>query len=172
MIKVDIAEIEKLTDILVKLASDSDEALSRLRQVSNEMYNDVELPTYPQSSVALEAVSTAIDALNRANDTVQSLKNTVLPIASIYQENEQKNRNALNRISALMDNASTGFNAAIVSNGIAHVEHTDSIISQGKVQQLVADSVEEMKVANIAAISKTVSEEYEVNKIKDLVDES
>lgn len=172
MIRVDVAEIEKITDILVKLASDSDEVLSRLRQVSNEMYNDIELPAYPQSSVALEAISTAIDALNRANDSVQSLKNTVLPIASIYQENEQKNKDALNRMSALMDNASTGFNAAVVSNGIAHVEHTDSIISQSKVQQLVADSVEEIKVANIAAISKTVSEEYEISAIKDLADES
>ena len=33
MIKVDIPEIEKLTDVLVKLAFDSDGAFSQLRQI-------------------------------------------------------------------------------------------------------------------------------------------
>lgn len=172
MIKADIAEIEKLTDILVKLASDSDEALSRLRQVSKEMHNDTELLEYPQSSVALETVSNAIDALNRADDTVQSLKNTVLPIAGIYRENEQKNIDALNRMTELMDRANTGFNAIIVSDETALIEHTDGIISQNRARQLITDSVEEMKVANIATIYKTVSEEYEISAIKDLVDKT
>lgn len=170
MIRVDIAEIEKLTDILVKVASDSDEVLSRLRQVSNEMHNDVELPSYPQSAIALEALSGAIDALNRGNDTLQSLKNTMLPIASTYQENEKRNKEALNRMTTLMDSVSVSYNTAIVSDSIAHVEHNDSIASQGKVQQLVADSVEEMQVTNIAAVTKTVREEYEISKIEDLVE--
>lgn len=170
MIRVDIAEIEKLTDILVKIASDSDEVLSRLRQVSNEMLNDVELSSYPQSAIALEAISGALDALNRGNDTLQSLKNTMLPIASIYQENEQKNKDALNRMAALMGSMSVGYNAAIVSDNIAHVEHSDSLTSQSKVQQLVADSVEEMQVTNIAAVTKTVREEYEISSVEELVE--
>ena len=170
MIKVNIAEIEKLTEILVKLASDSDEALSRLRLVSNEMNNDVELPLYPQASVTLEAILTAINSLTRANDTIQSLKNIVLPIAGIYQETEQKNKDALERMLTLMENANVDYNAAIVSDGIAHVEHADNVISQAQVQQLVADSVEEMQVTNIAAISKTLKEEYEISAVKDLVE--
>lgn len=170
MISVDIAEIEKLTDILVRIASDSDEVLSRLRQVSNEMYNDVELPAYQQSTIALEAISGAIDALNRGNDTLQSLKNTMLPIAGTYQENEQKNKDALNRMVMRMDSVSAGYNTAIVSDSIAHVEHNDNIASQGRVQQLVADSVEEMQVTNIAAVTKTVREEYEISKIEELVE--
>lgn len=172
MIRVDIAEIEKLTDILVKIASDSDEALSRLRQVSNEMHNDVELPAYPQTPVALEAVSSAIDALSRGNDTLQSLKGFMLPVASTYQETEQKHKDALNRMTATMDNVVVGYNAAIVSDNIAHIEHTDATVTQTKVQQLVADSVEDMQVTNIAAVSKSVREEYEIAKVDDLVDET
>lgn len=170
MIRVDIAEIEKLTDIFVKIASDSDEVLSRLRQISNEMHDDVELPAYPQSAIALEAISGAIDALNRGNDMLQSLKNIMMPIASTYQENEQKNKAALNRMAALMDSVSVGYNAAIVSDNIAHVEHSDAVVSQSKVQQLVADSVEEMQVTNIAAVTKAAREEYEISKIEDLVE--
>jgi len=170
MIRVDIAEIEKLTDILIKIASDSEEVLNRLRQLSNEMLNDIELPNYPQSAIALEAVSGAIDALNRGNDTLQSLKNIMLPIASNYQETEQRNKDALNRILTLMNSIGISYNAAISSDNIAHVEHTDNIALQGEVQQLVADSVEEMKIANIAAITKTVNEEYEITAVEDLVD--
>lgn len=172
MIKVDIAEIEKLTDVLVKIASDSDEVLSKLRQVFNEMHNDIELPSYPQSAIAQEMLSEAINSLNRGNDTLQYLKSTILPIASIYQETEKKNKNALNRMTALMDGVSVGYNEAVVFDSIAYVEHSDSITSQRKVQQLVADSVGEMQATNIAAISKTVSEEYEISAVKDLVDEA
>ena len=170
MIKVDIAELEKLTDILIRLASDSDEVMSRLRRVSNEMHEDIELETYPQSAVALEAVSVALDALNRGNDTLQSLKSAILPVADMYRENEQKNKDALSRMVAIMDSVCVEYNAAIVSDHIAHIEHTDSIVSQSKVQQMVADSVEEMQVTNIAAVSKTIREEYEVSDVADLVE--
>ncbi len=171
MIKVNIAEIEKLTDILVKAASSSDEALSRLRRVSTEMHDDLELPLYAQADILLEAVSMAIDALNRGNDTLQSLKNTVLPIANVYRETEQKNKNELSRMLTSMESISVGYNAAITSESIPSIEHADAIVSQNKVQQLVADSYEEMQVANIASLTKTVSEEYEVKKIEDFVGE-
>lgn len=170
MIRVDIAEIEKLTDVLARVASDTDEVLNRLRQISNEMYNDVELPTYPQSAIALEAVSGAVDALNRGNDTLQSLRSAVLPIASTYQETEKKNRDALSRMYAMMDSMGTSYNAAIISDSIVHVEHTDDVAIQGDVQRLVADSVEEMQVANIAAVTKAVKEEYDILKVEDFIE--
>lgn len=172
MIKVDLAEIELLTDLLVKMASDTEESLNKLRQISNEMYNDIELPAYPQTPVALEAVSVAIESLNRGNDTLQSLRNAILPVVSKYQENEKRCSDALMRMTATMDAASVGFNAAVSSTGIIPVEHTDGIVSQEKVQQLVSDSVQEMQITNIAAVSKAVKEEYEVSNVVDLVDNS
>lgn len=171
MIKVNIAEIEKITDILVKAASGSDEALSRLRHVSAEMHNDLELPLYTQTDILLEAISTATEALNRGNDTLQSLKNTVLPIANVYRETEQKNKNELSRMLTTMESISVGYNAAITSENIPSIEHTDAIVLQNKVQQLVADSYEEMQVTNIASLTKTVSEEYEVKIVEDFVNE-
>ena len=172
MIGVDIAEIEKLTDTLVKMASDSDEVLSRLRQVCSEMYNDVELPAYPQSAIALDAISAALDALNKGNDMLLSLKSIMLPVASMYQENEQRNKEALNRLTARMDSVSVGYNAAIVSDNIVHVEQTDNIVLQGKVQQLVTDSFEEPQVTNIAAVTNVIRQEYEISKIEDLVEKA
>ena len=171
MIKVSISEIEKLTDILVRTASSSDEALSRLRFLSAEMHNDIELPLYTQTDILLEAVSMAIETLNRGNDTIQSLKNTVLPIANIYRETEQKNKNELSRMMTTMESLSVGYNAAIASESIPSIEHTDSIVLQNKVQQLVADSYEEMQVTNIASLTKTVSDEYEVKNIEYFVNE-
>ncbi len=171
MIKANIPEIEKLTDIMVKTASTSDEALNRLRLVSAEMHNDLELPLYSQTDILLEAVSAAIEALNRSNDTIQSLKNTLLPIADTYRETEQKNQNELSRMLSTMESISIDYNAAIISESIPNVENADTIVSQNKVQQLVTDSYEEMQVANIASVTKTVSEEYEVNSVEDFVND-
>ncbi len=170
MIKVNMAEIETLTDILIKVSSDSDEVLNRLRQIFNEMHNDVELPLYPQSSIALEAVSGSLDAINRGNDVLQSLKNTLLSIATTYQETEKRNKDALNRMSAMMDNISVDYNAAIISNSITPVEHNNDIESQNIIQQMVADGVEEMQATNIAALTKAVREEYEISEIEDLTE--
>ena len=171
MIRADIAELEQLTDLLVRIASDADDVLSRLRQISSEMHEDIELAAYPQSLFALEAVSGAVDALNRGNDTMQSLKNVMLPAADAYRENEQRNIDALSRMTVRMDTVGTGYQAAIVSNGCAHVEHCSGAAAQEKVQQLVADSVEQMQVTNIAAVTRTVREEYRIAEIKELADE-
>lgn len=170
MIKVDFAEIEQITDILVKMASDSDEVFNRLRHISMEMQEDLELAAYPQSGVALEAVSVAIDALNRGNDTLQSLRSAMLPVATTYQENEQKVKDALSRMTVQMDKVCVGYSAAIASDSITHVEHSDAVVSQSKLQQLVAESVEEMQVTNIAAVTKVVREEYEISGVEDLVE--
>ena len=170
MIKVDLAEIELLSDLLVKMSSDTEEALNKLRLISNEMHEDLELPSYPQTPMTLEAVSIAIESLNRGNDTLQSLKNAIRPVVSTYQENEQRNKDALARMTAIMDAATVGFDAAVSSAGITPVEQSDSIISQEKIQQMVADSVQDMQITNIAAVSKAVKEEYEVSTVADLAE--
>lgn len=172
MIRVDLAEIEYLTDVLVKMASDAEEALSKMRQISNEMHNDLELPAYPQTPVALESVSLAIESLNRGNDTLQSLRNAILPAVTMYRETEQKNKNALARMTARMDATAVGFSAAVSPSGITPMEHAANAISQSKVEQLVAESILEMQVANIAAVSKAVKEEYQVANIADLIENS
>lgn len=168
MITIDIAQIEVLIDLLVKSASDADEVLSRLRSVATEIQNDVELPLYAQADVVLESVALAIQALNRGTDTLLSLKGTMMPVADIYRENEKNNKDALSRMTAYIDSVKTGFSAAISTYTIPQAEHSDSVSSQSKVQQLVADSVSEMQATNIAAITKVVKEEYEAKTIKSL----
>lgn len=170
MIKVNIAEIEQITDTLVKAASNSEEVFNRLRLILSEMQDDFELSAYPQTPFVLESVSMAQSALNRGNDTLQSLRNVMQSVADHYQETELKNKAALNRMAATMDRVSVGYHAAVVSDSIAHMEHDDTIVFQNKIQQLVAQSSEEMQLTNIAAITKTVQEEYEIIKIEDLVE--
>lgn len=171
MIKADIAEIEKLAGVLSRAAANSEDVLIRLRQVSGEMHNDAGLSAYPQSVVALEALSMAIDALNRGNDTLQSLRNVIFPVASVYQENEQKNKDKLNRMAAAMEGAGIGFHAAIVSDNIAQVGHSNAINTQNRIQQLTVGGTEEIQVTNIAVVTKAVKEDFEINVVKDLFEE-
>ena len=168
MIKVDLSEIELLSDLLVRTASDTEEALGKLRQVSREMQEDVELSTYLQAPMALESISGAIAALNRGNDTLQSLKNVLLSVEDTYQETEKKAKNALNRMTVSMDAAGVGYNCAMAPEGIKPPEQSDEITAQEDLQQLVSDNVQQLQAINIAAITKVVTDEYEVSSVAEL----
>lgn len=167
MIQVNIPELEGLAQQLTYAASDSFDALCRLRVISDEMHNDLELLTYPQAGVALEAICVASDALQRGDDTLQSLKNTVQAVIDSYEESERRFSDALARMSAQMDRAQVGCNAALVSDNVAYTAHDEPPAQLG-VRRLVADSVEEMQIANIAAVTKAVKEEYGVSRVEPL----
>ena len=168
LIKVNVFELEKITNNLIKITSDTDELLNRLKSISSEMQNDVELSTYIQSKKLIDSVLVATDAINRGNDIAQTLKNVMLSVASDYKETEKMNIDALNRMIIVMDAVSSRYNASVTSYNIPHIEHTDLLASQNKVQQLVTDNAEEMQITNIAVITKVVQEEYEVKSVKDM----
>lgn len=172
MIKVEIAEIEQLTDVLSKAASDSDEVLSRLRQINTEMHDDLELPNYPQAPMLMDSVTYAIDTLTRSNDTLQSLRNVMFSVAADYREQEQRHKEALGRLTSVMDGVGTTYHAAVTSDSISHLEHSEEVNTQNDVQQLVAGSIEEMQATNIAAVSRMVREEYEVSQTRDLPEDN
>lgn len=169
MTTVNIEEIENLANILSKSSSDADEWLNRLRGLYTEMQNDVEFMVYPQFEKILQNVLVAVEHLNQSNDTLQSLKTIIMHAPDIYRENEKKNKDALDRMTAYLDSVNVDYSTVIFSNIIPQIECTPSVNSQDKVQELVANSVSDMQLTNISAISKTVREEYEVKYTKPLV---
>ena len=171
MIRADIAEIEKLTDAVVRAASDADEVRNRLRNLSAEMHDDIELAAYPQAPAALEALSLSMDVLTRSTDTLQSLRSVLLPLADTYRQTEEQHRNALGRMNAVMGTISAGYNAALESPKVAQVEHEDPVTSQSQVEELVANSALQMQAVNIAAVTKEVREEYDVDSVEPMTAE-
>lgn len=168
MIYVDIPEIEKLSELLVIIASLSDETLSKLRHIYGEMQSDLELANYPQCPMCLEATALSIDALNRANDMLQSLKGILLSVPGEYEAKEQEHRNMISRMTELLAAYNIDLGAAISPTGVPIEEQSAEQERQAQVQQLVADSAAEMELTNIAAISKVVKEEYDVRKVEDM----
>lgn len=168
MIKVNLAEIEILSATLMDSASKSEDTLQKLKFLSNEIANDIELPMYTQADAVLQAVSHATDTLNRSNDTLQSLKNVISSVSSTYQETEKANTDALNRMLSIMSSLDAGYNSIIVSQNTPLVEHDDTVMALDKVQQLVTESSEEMQITTIAAITKVIEDEYEINDIKEV----
>ena len=159
MIKVDIAKIERLADILAKASYSFDDALNRLRHIFSEIENDVELSQYPQATVIKEILLSSIEAFNRGNDMLLSLKDVIAPVAEKYCETEKNNKDALNRMTVIMNTSAETFSSAIASETVINADNIKPVSSQSDVQQLVKDSVEEMQASNIAATTKTDEKE-------------
>lgn len=170
MIRADMTQIEALTDLLGRVASDGSDALERLRRVSNEMQEDDELALYPQTPVVLETVAQAVTVLTRADDTLQSLHTAMMPVATAYRDAEQRHKDALARMAERMGSLQVGYNAAIVSDKISPVESTQENRAMDTIAQMVADSVEEMQMTNIAAVTRTVREEYAVTAVETMTE--
>lgn len=168
MIQVDIAALEVLADRLMRCASQTEETVCRLRHVSAEMQEDVELAVYEPSGAALESVVWAVEALGRADDTLQSLKNVVASLGERYRALEQEHKNALGRMLTVMDTATVGYQAAMQSDTIPQVGHDEELAAHNAAEQLVADSAEELRVANVAAIRQAAQAEYGVQDVRDL----
>lgn len=171
MIKVSIAEIENLTDILKKAASASDEVLNKLRQLSNEMTDDFELAAYSGVDGVMTVLSEAITALSHGNDTLQSLKNVMLPVADLYKDNERKNKEYLNKIIGVMNVTGDRYSTAVSSDSILYVEHSEAGAYQNRMMGLISDYDEKldgMRTTDIAAIAKIVKEDYKIKAVRTL----
>lgn len=98
MISVDMTAIEELKETAKKAASDSDESLALLLRTFGEMQNDVELATHPEVLLINESLSLAIEALQRGNDRLQSLKNIILSVQDEFGDVENENVNMVKRM--------------------------------------------------------------------------
>ena len=168
MIKVDIASIEKIVDILIKTASDTEEVLYRIKKTSDEMYDDTTLSNFVQSIGALEAVSAATEQIERGNGTLYSLKNIMRSVVDMYQENEQSNISALKKMHTVMECTDLNLHAAMTSNKLVYVEHSDAVIMQNEVQELLTKNKEQLSTVNLAAVAEIVNEEYAITTVKEL----
>ena len=169
MIIADIGELEKLSSMLISISSETDDVLQRLRKMSSEIQSDLDLQTYPQYPLVTEAVSLGVDALNRGNDTLQSLKNVLLYVATEYESNEKKHKNALARMTTILSGINVNLTAATTPD-TASVERDEQTDKHEQVVSLVSDSALEMQMANIAAITKKADGEYGIEKVEAMAD--
>lgn len=165
MIDVDIAQLELLTDTVMRSASDAEELLARLRAAAAEMQADDALALYEQAVVAQESVTLAVAALGRGADCLRSLGAALLPAADMYLENERENKEMLERTTADMGRLRTDFAATLENGHVPQAAHTDAVSCQNKAQQLVTDSLVEMQAVNIAAVAKAARGEYTVKTV-------
>jgi hypothetical protein len=168
MISVDIEEIERLADVVTMISTKSDETLEKLRRISNEMLNDIELLTYPQGTTASEIASLSLNTFSQANDTIQALRNVLFSLAEIYKGNEKDYSNAIARMTAVMDSLSVSMTASVVSADIPNIEVSDVMQNQSDIQRLVDESSLEMQLTNISAVSKVIREDYDINDVRPL----
>lgn len=165
MISVNTSELEQLTEHVFKAAADCDEVLVLLRRIRTEMQEDIELQTYPQAMIADESLGYAVESLNRGNDTLQSLKGVLAPLASQYEENESNGKNAIGRMTEYLGSLQAGLAAADLASCLPVAIPTDEAGMHEQVKQLIAQDAEEMAAANVASVSRVIEEEYELNQV-------
>lgn len=168
MIFADVAEIEKISHILSALADRADEALSVLRRTLAEMQNDVEFGMYPQHTTVCNSVSSSIDSLARGNDILQTLKGVLANAVREYEDAEESNVNALNRMADLLSHIQTGMFLSTLPGQIPTVANENQPNSLDRVRGLVSASAAEMQLTNIAVISKVIKEEYGIDQVTDM----
>lgn len=165
MIQADIAELEILTLSLCRAANQAEDTLLRLRNLTAEMREDLQLAEFPQAADAIESATLAAAGIQRTTDTLQALRTVMQSVPDTYRQQENAHRNALSRMLSVMENVSTGYTAALDSPNLRPVEHEDPVTSLQNVQQLVAADAEEMQVANIASAAKIIKKEYGISAV-------
>lgn len=88
MVKVDLAELEKMARQMAVLASDSDDVIGRLQQLNNEMSYDTELLLFPQSQTLLQNMMDSINNLRVTDDMIQTLKCILADLPDEYDQLE------------------------------------------------------------------------------------
>ena len=165
MIYINTDGLENISDLLVALASQTENEFYRAKAALMELQENTQFQSYPQYVSACETMSHATDELFRLKDTLNTLMNILLSASGDYIQEEKKKVELLRKVTDCLASVSYNLSVAVETSGKAEVEKSDEMLSMDEIQKLVADSNLQMQMTNIAAVSKKVQEEYEVNKI-------
>ncbi len=90
MLYVNFDGLDNLVNSLSKVSNECDELVARLRRYYMEAEDTIELKTKKEFAAFMEELHFALEKLSRVNDSMQSLKNTMIDANNQYYENEKE----------------------------------------------------------------------------------
>lgn len=170
MISVDFSKIELLCNRVSRAVSLSDDTYAMLHLLNEEMTNDLEIQTYPQYVRVSESISVSCAKFKRINERLQLLSSVLNSLIETFNENETDIQNEISRISTLLSNTQENISLFLEQSDAILVEQNEQTISYSKLQQLISNSVFDMELINISAITANVQKQYNVREISYIVD--
>lgn len=166
MIIINTDELENLCLLVHSYASKSEELKMHINRLYNEMLNDDFLSVYLRNDELLAGVATAYKKLERCYDILMKLNAILNQKCEEYKTTEQSFQK---KIEALKERADLlRIQTETVMTGTIDIkESSDETVSLiDSIVKLVSDSETDMELINIAAVSKTVRDEYVIDDVK------
>ncbi len=167
MIISDISELEHIADILSVGSNGLDDTLNKAKSAFEEMSVDTEFAGYPQARQCLQMMGEAIQTLSVVNERIRDLKNIMLFVPSDYSDRERECKNELSRMASYLGILNTTA-TAVLSPNYPFVTGEKTATDQDELQKMVEGSAEELRITNIAAVSKIIEKDYPVKKIREV----
>lgn len=160
MIKVNLDENERLSYMIARISSKADETLNALRRTSFEMQSDEELLSFPQGALSAELVLYAIQNLNRLNETLQSLTNTVRSANEEYGVLERELTSSVSRLTGKAATLSVSFASAVSSEKAPVIDYSYDMYRQNELQKVLGKETVSLQTVNLAPICEILKKEY------------
>lgn len=167
MIIADLSELEYIADILRVGSNGLDDTLNKAKSAFEEMSVDTEFAGYPQAQQCLQKMGEAIQTLSVVNERLCELKNIMLFVPSEYSDREREYKNELSRMTSYLGLLNTTA-TAVLSPDYPFVTGEKTVTDQAELQKMVEGSAEELRITNIAAVSKIIEKDYPVKKVREI----
>lgn len=167
MIVADISELERIVDTLTKTSNEIEDVFNKTKATLEEMSANVEFLQYLQAQPCIEIISDTKQLLFSINERIQEIKNIMVSVPNGYLDREREYKNELSRMASYLGLLSTTA-TAVLSPDFPTINSQESSVNQDELQKMVAGSAEDLKISNIAAISKTIEKEYPVKRIQEM----
>ena len=167
MIRINIDELDRLTEVFIRLKSDTDDTLGKTIMLRNEMLDDTVFMTHPKSGDIVAILDWAINSLTGLNDDISSVEFLFHKAKEDFLENEKELIKEISAINNKLDSIRSQLDATISSNQVVVIDRSEEARPVNDVEQLVAESATELELVNISALSQLARREAEAGQIED-----
>lgn len=167
MIRINTDELERLSEVFIKLGTDVEDALGKTTLLRNEMLDDTEFMANPQSEGIITTLDWAINSLIGINEDINYVETLFQKAKNDFTDNENELVKAIEAINNKLDSIRSQLDSTIASNQVVVVDHSEELRPVNEVEKLVAGSVTDLELTNISALSELAKKETEVTEIND-----
>lgn len=167
MIRINIDELDRLTEVFIRLKSDTDNTLGKTTMLRNEMLDDSVFMTHPKSGDVVAIMDWAINSLIGLNEDISSVEHLFHKAKEDFLENEKELIKEITAINNKLDSIRSQLDATISSNQVVVIDKSEEDRPINDVEQLVAGSATELELVNISALSQLARQEAEAGQIED-----
>jgi len=167
VIRINTDELDRLSEIFLRLKSDTDNILGKTNMLRNEMFDDDRFMSHPKCGDVVDIMDWTVASLTSLNDDICSVEILFQNAKERFVDNEKELVREISYISNKLDSIRNQLDATITSNQVVVVDRSDDNRPVNEVEQLVSGSVNDLELVNISALSVLARQEAEARQIED-----